>query len=385
MPASTKAGTYSLVARQNTELSWRIEIGEGSRLQLGKLLAQLKVGHRILIIYPQANWTKQLLSEVVKVLDKEGFQSDLYPVPAGEEAKKTETICLLWDRLAELGFKRQDTILSIGGGAISDMAGFAASTYLRGINHICLPTTLLGQVDASIGGKTGINLSRGKNLIGTFYAPKAVVIDQEILHSLPQTELESGMAEVVKYALLERTISQSAGYEMGPRPIFWVLQESLNSENLASNPLLPSIIGCCIRMKLGVILEDPYETGLRRCLNLGHTLGHAIERASAFSIGHGQAVSIGMNFSFFVSARIGQIDESERLKVLDLLRQLRLPTAIPTSLSPEVLLEGLKLDKKRTAHGIHFILPKGQIGEVSFSHELPLPELEQYLSEFSSS
>jgi shikimate kinase / 3-dehydroquinate synthase len=199
-------------------------------------------------------------------------------LPAGEESKNLELVSYLWKDFLENGLDRNSTVIALGGGVVSDMAGFAASTYMRGIQWIALPTTLLGMVDASLGGKTGIDLPEGKNLVGSFHPPKLVLADPGLLFTLPERELTSGMAEVVKHGI----ISDPELFGMCKNGMDWVKQN------------LEEIVKRAMAVKIQIIEEDPYEKGDRAALNLGHTVGHAVELVSDFELRHGEAVAIGM-------------------------------------------------------------------------------------------
>ncbi|HEY9715350.1 MAG TPA: 3-dehydroquinate synthase family protein, partial [Chroococcales cyanobacterium] len=257
------------------EVKTRVSVGMGARQKLSSILAQIGAGKRVLVLCQPStavHWLRDLLSS----LPPEDYQVTTLEVPDGEACKSTDWLLRIWEHLQERRFDRRDTVVALGGGSVTDLAGFAASTYLRGLNLVLVPTSLLGQVDAAIGGKTAINLSVGKNLAGTFFFPKAVLADQEILSTLPQSQFTSGMGEIIKYALIEETVAKNTDYEMGPKSLLEVLETTLTSNSSGNfdydDPGLSGMITSCIKMKLFVVGRDPHEASLRRYLNLGHTV-----------------------------------------------------------------------------------------------------------------
>jgi len=268
-------------------------------------------------------------------------------VPAGEEHKNLETVHYLWKLFLENGLDRKSTVIALGGGVIGDMTGFAASTYMRGIDWIAVPTTLLSMVDASLGGKTGFDLPEGKNLIGAFHPPKLVLADVQFLKTLPERELISGMAEVVKHGI----ISEPELFDLCNNGLDWV------KENLEE------IVKRAMAVKIKVIEEDPYEKNIRAKLNLGHTVGHAVELVSKFDLRHGEAIAIGMAVEAKYAARVGLASRSVVEAIESVLKKLHLPTQIPTELSKEEIIKAMRVDKKKNAKSIRFALPV-EIGKV---------------------
>ncbi len=241
------------------------------------------------------------------------LQAKAVIIPAGEEHKNLETISLLWKSFLENGLDRKSTVIALGGGVLSDMAGFAASTYMRGINWVGVPTTLLSMVDASLGGKTGFDLPEGKNLIGAFYPPKLVLADPQLLGTLPEAELISGMAEVVKHGI----ISDPELFNLCLRGLDWVKNN------------LEEVVKRAMAVKIKVIEEDPYEKGIRAALNLGHTVGHAVELVSKFKLRHGEAIAIGTVAEAKYSARVGLAGVGLVEAVTESFKSLGLPVQIP--------------------------------------------------------
>jgi 3-dehydroquinate synthase len=291
-------------------------------------------------------------------LSKNGFAGRLSMIPSGEVHKNMETVQSLWQEFLSAGLERTSTIIALGGGVVGDLAGFAASTYLRGVPWIALPTSLLAMVDASLGGKTGVDLPQGKNLVGAFYPPRLVLADPSVLETLPEAELRSGLAEVVKagviadpglYALC------AAGWE-------------------AVRAHLDEIVRRSMAVKVAIIEEDPYERGRRAALNLGHTIGHAVELVSGFRLRHGEAVSIGMVAEARLAEAKGIAKSGLAADLAGVLQGLGLPVEIPAELDREAILAAMQRDKKRISGSVRFALPAG-IGDVRIGVELPvLPE-----------
>ncbi|MFN8383803.1 MAG: 3-dehydroquinate synthase [Anaerolineales bacterium] len=268
-------------------------------------------------------------------------------VPAGEEYKNLETISRLWKAFLENGLDRKSTVIALGGGVIGDMAGFAASTYMRGIEWVGVPTTLLSMVDASLGGKTGFDLPEGKNLIGSFYPPKLVMADPQLLTTLPQAELISGMAEVVKHGI----ISDPELFNMCSRGLDWVKNN------------LEEVVKRAMAVKIKVIEEDPYEKGIRAALNLGHTVGHAVELVSKFKLRHGEAIAIGTVAEAKYAAQIGLASDGLVDAITESFKSLGLPIQIPEAMPREEIIRAMRVDKKKNAKAIRFALPV-EIGKV---------------------
>jgi len=279
-------------------------------------------------------------------------------IPAGEEHKTLETISFLWKSFLENGLDRKSTVIALGGGVVGDMTGFAAATYMRGINWIAVPTTLLSMVDASVGGKTGFDLPQGKNLVGAFYPPKLVLADPSLLLTLSDRELRSGMAEVVKHGI----ISDPDLFAMCNRGMDWVKAN------------LEEVVKRAMAVKIKVIEEDPYEKGFRAALNLGHTVGHAVELVSGFQLRHGEAVAIGMAVEAAYSARVGLATSSVVKAVQDSLSALNLPIAIPKEMPREEIIRAMRVDKKKNAKVIRFALPV-EIGKVELVDVSDLEEV----------
>lgn len=279
-------------------------------------------------------------------------------IPAGEEHKNLETVHYLWKSFLENGLDRKSTVIALGGGVIGDMTGFAASTYMRGIDWIGVPTTLLSMVDASLGGKTGFDLPEGKNLIGSFYPPKLVLADVQFLKTLPERELISGMAEVVKHGI----IADPELFELCKNGLDWVKDN------------LEEIVKRAMAVKIKVIEDDPYEKGFRAALNLGHTVGHAVELVSKFDLRHGEAIAIGMVVEAKYSARVGLTSGSVVEAIESILKKLNLPTQIPDEMPNAEIIKAMRVDKKKNAKAIRFALPV-EIGKVELKDVTDLEDV----------
>lgn len=268
-------------------------------------------------------------------------------IPAGEEYKNLETVSRLWKSFLENGLDRKSTVIALGGGVIGDLTGFAAATFMRGIDWIGIPTTLLSMVDASIGGKTGFDLPEGKNLIGSFHPPKLVHADPSLLLTLTDRELRSGMAEVVKHGIIsDPELLDLCGHGMA-----WVKNN------------LGEIVKRAMAVKIKVIEEDPYEKGIRAALNLGHTVGHAVELVSRFELRHGEAIAIGTVAEAKYSTRIGLAGDGLVEAVEETLSGLGLPIQIPDEMPHAEIIRAMRMDKKKNAKAIRFALP-AEIGKV---------------------
>ncbi len=309
----------------NVGCDWKTEI-----LRLSSANSRIGVIH-----------TKEM-REKVQIETRSDTQVYYFEVPDGEEAKSFENICRLWSLLGESGFTRTDLLVGIGGGAVTDVAGFAAASWLRGIEWIAVPTSVAGMVDASIGGKTGINSEYGKNLVGAFHSPSAVLIDTTWLHTLSNRDFSAGMAEVIK-----------CGFISESRIIELLLGQDVKSLRLDHERVL-SLIEAAVNIKAQVVSADFKESFAREVLNYGHTLGHAIEIHSKYTMRHGEAISIGLVFA----AELASISGDLETKIVDLHRQLLtsldLPTTYPRSAWNE-LLPLLSLDKKTRGSTLRFV------------------------------
>lgn len=293
------------------------------------------------------------LHRALKSLQDAGYSYQPIVVPPGEASKDISTLTFLWEAFLELDLERGSTVVALGGGVIGDLAGFAAATFKRGVAWVVAPTSLLAMVDASLGGKTGVDLSRGKNLAGAFHAPRLVLTDPGTLVTLPETELRAGMAEVVK-----------AGVIADPELFHLCAQgwETVQAE-------MDEIVRRAMAVKIKVIEADPFEHGERATLNLGHTVGHAVEMVSNFELKHGEAVAIGLLAETRLAERTGLAEKGLTGEVEGVLEGLQLPTEIPPGLDKEAMIDVMQVDKKRAGGKVRFALPV-KIGEVRVGMEI---------------
>lgn len=276
-----------------------------------------------------------------------GYQTAVCAFPAGEESKNTGTVKAVWDQFLSAGLERGSTVLALGGGVVGDLAGFAAATYHRGVDWVNIPTSLLAMVDASLGGKTGVDLPQGKNLVGAFHPPRLVWVDPRVLSTLPEEELRGGMAEVIKHGV----IADPALFDLaGKGPAGMKGQRE-------------ALIRRAMGVKVKIIRQDPYDRGRRQALNFGHTVGHAVERASNYHLRHGEAVAIGMVVETALAVGMGLAPSNLLDEITEALTEWGLPVSIPNSLPEEELRRAMRRDKKITKGRMQFSLPYG-LGDV---------------------
>jgi 3-dehydroquinate synthase len=274
-------------------------------------------------------------------------------MPAGEQEKTLARFGECLDALAALGATRDATVVALGGGVVGDLAGFAAACWMRGIDCVQLPTTLLSMVDSSVGGKTGVDLPQGKNLVGAFHAPRAVIADTATLHTLPNRELRAGLAEVVKYGAI-----------FDPHFLGWLEANTTALLGRDDTAMAEAIARSC-EFKADVVARDPYEHGHRALLNFGHTFGHAIEAEQGYAgtgsvaLNHGEAVAVGMVLAARLSTALGLASADGTARLEKLLDRFALPTALPSGLDARALVTRMHLDKKANAHGLRFVLWDG--------------------------
>jgi 3-dehydroquinate synthase len=333
--------------------SYNIFVGEGILSTAGDLLKGAGIKGKVAVI-TNPTVAQLYLDPVHDALQGSGFEVIPVLVPDGEEYKTLSTLSTIFDRLINERFERQSCVVALGGGVVGDIAGFAAATYLRGTPFVQIPTTLLAQVDSSVGGKTGINHPRGKNLIGAFYQPRAVIIDVALLSSLPRRELLAGLAEVIKYGIIEDPL------------LFGRLEEKLDRLVALDRRLLTEVIATSCAIKARVIEKDEREDDHRAVLNFGHTVGHALEAATHYQkFLHGEAVAIGMAKAAAIAYQQGFCDTITLGRIIKLIKMAGLPTEIPEEVSTQSLVEAMELDKK-SAHGkVRFVMCTG-IGKTCF-------------------
>lgn len=356
-----------------------IQVGLGERsypISIGSGLID-SIGHRL---QQQGNIAKRyaLISDdrvaalygerVLQSFESAGIACELLTFPHGEASKHLQTIGDLASSLAERGFDRKDGLIALGGGVTGDITGFLAAIYMRGIPFVQVPTTLLAQVDSSVGGKTGVDIPQGKNLIGVFYQPKAVYIDTEVLATLPREEFLGGMAEVIKY-----------GASIDAAFFAWLREHRQAILALEPSCIIPMVKRCC-EMKAAVVEQDEREGGLRRILNFGHTIGHAVEAASGYRLIHGFAVAIGMVAVAELAVRAGIAPAEVAQEMRQILYEYELPTTIPSEYAPQTLRAFLRTDKKTVGGRVFFVLPE-QLGRVRITDQVAEADLDAVIAQ----
>ncbi|HEY3477209.1 MAG TPA: 3-dehydroquinate synthase, partial [Anaerolineales bacterium] len=321
----TKLGRFHLKAMGNYD----VVVADGVIEQLGSMLSLRGLINPIVVT--DENVARLHVGRIMSSLRRADFTPALITIPAGEAHKNLETIQRLWHGFLEHGLDRKSTVIALGGGVIGDLAGFAASTYMRGISWVAIPTTLLAMVDASLGGKTGFDLPQGKNLIGSFYPPRLVLADPQMLTTLPQAEFISGMAEVVKHGI----IAEPTLFDLCARGLDCVKDE------------IESVVKHAMAVKIKIIEDDPYEKDFRAALNLGHTVGHAVELVSKFQLRHGEAVAIGIVAEAKLAERLNLANKGLSDRIAGVLAALGLPVHIPANLPRDEILRTIRVEKKK--------------------------------------
>src|SRR5882724_5203536 len=333
--------------------SYPIHVGAGLLERAGELLRQAGVRGKVAVV-TNPTVAQLYLDALHEALANAEFEVTPILLPDGEEHKNLKSLVSIYDRLISERFERKSCVLALGGGVVGDVAGFAAATYLRGVSYVQVPTTLLAQVDSSVGGKTGINHESGKNLIGAFYQPKLVLIDVAALRTLPHRELVAGLAEIIKYGIIQD-------------PALFQLLEQRMEKLLGSDlELLSQVIGVSCAIKARVVEADEREEDYRAVLNFGHTIGHALETVTGYrQLLHGEAVAVGMVKAVALSVQQGFCDTASFNRVAALVRKAGLPVEIPSGVLPQTLIQAMEVDKKVAGGKIKFIMCEG-IGKTRF-------------------
>ena len=338
---STQSTVISVTGGTAAE-NYDVVVGRGLLGDLPGLLGERV--RRVLVIHPRA---LRLTGDTVRdELAAAGFTSLTAEIPDAEEGKHIQVAAFCWQVLGQNDFTRSDAIVAVGGGAVTDLAGFVAATWLRGVKVIHMPTSLLGMVDASVGGKTGINTAEGKNLVGAFHPPAAVLADLDTLETLPRTEMISGMAEVIK-----------CGFISDPA-ILDLVEKDPTAVVDPQSDVLRELIERAIAVKAKVVSEDLKESGLREILNYGHTLGHAIELVERYSWRHGAAVSVGMMFAAELARSVGRLSDADADRHRSILESLGLPVTYRRD-RWQGLLDGMRRDKKSRGDLLRFVVLDG--------------------------
>ncbi|WP_366922513.1 3-dehydroquinate synthase [Metallumcola ferriviriculae] len=284
---------------------------------------------------------------LINVLKSLGFRPAKVVVPAGEASKSLAGAEALYDRAFEHGLDRRSPIIALGGGVVGDLAGFIAATYMRGVPFIQIPTTLLAQVDSSVGGKVAVNHPRGKNIIGAFYQPSAVISDLSLLDTLPVREMRSGMAEVIKYGVI------------WDDAFFQYLESNLDAAMGLDSRVMQAVVARCCEIKAGIVAEDERESGLRAILNYGHTIGHAVESLGGYHLkNHGEAVAVGMVMEAVLARQMGQLDVKELERLMALIQKVPLDISLPGEWHKQQAIELMRQDKKAVGNEMFFVLPE---------------------------
>ncbi len=343
------------VAVHLEENSYDVLIGPGLLEEAGVRLKEMGFSGKAAVI-TNPTVARLYAAELKESLEKFGFAASVLEVPDGEEYKSLDSASKLYLELGKMRAERQTPVLALGGGVIGDLAGFVAATYLRGVPFVQLPTTLLSQVDSSTGGKVAVDMVGLKNRIGAFYQPELVLADVSTLKTLPPREFSSGLAEIIKAGVIK------------DREFFDFLEANIDRIRSLDEGLLTAIVARSVRIKADYVEQDERDTGIRNVLNLGHTIGHAIESVSGFDLKHGEAVAIGTVAAASISCRMGILSVDDFAKIKELLVRAGLPVAVPP-LDKEKVLDAMAQDKKVRAGKLRFILPRS-IGDVFITDEV---------------
>ena len=344
-----------------------IYIGTGLLRQKELLVKHIK--SKQVLIVTNTTISPLYLDDVIKCL--QGFQVEVIELPDGEQYKNLENLTKIFDQLLAKKFSRNSTLIALGGGVIGDMGGFAAACYQRGIPFIQIPTTVLAQVDSSVGGKTGVNHPLGKNMIGAFYQPKCVIADIDVLDTLDDRQLSAGIAEVIKYGLIR---------DLG---FFEWLEKNINLLLARDKTALAYVIERSCINKAEIVAEDEFEAGVRAILNLGHTFGHAIETGMGYGkYLHGEAVAIGIGYAADLSRRMGWLTKDDISRILSLLKRAQLPVIPPKDMNVSKFLDLMAVDKKNVDGKIRLILLES-IGKATLPINIDQSLLEQTLKNYA--
>ncbi|MFA6435791.1 MAG: 3-dehydroquinate synthase [Candidatus Gracilibacteria bacterium] len=325
--------------------SYEIQIEPGLFQKIPADLKDQEFGEKYCIV-TDTNTRKFYGERLLKALHEAGLEASMISFQSGEGRKTLETIGKLAEQMVQLGHHRTSCVIALGGGVVGDIGGFLASIFMRGIPFVHVPTTLLAMGDSAIGGKTGVDLRIGKNLVGTTAQPQKVYVDPALLATLPKKQIQNGLAEIIKHGLI------------ADRKIYKILKKFPNEAGNANTLLLTKLLIRSCKVKTRIVEKDERETGVRMLLNYGHTIGHAIEYASGYRLSHGQAIAIGMNLENRLAVDLKLQSPKTCEQIEQVLRSLGLPTRLPDKLEREPILKAIRRDKKHTAHGFTFVLLK---------------------------
>ena len=331
-----------------TGKEYEVLIGQGLLAEAGKAIGEVCRGRRAVIV-TDSNVAGYYAETLSSALIQSGFTADTCIFPAGEEHKNAKTLFDIIGFIADCRLTREDLVVALGGGVTGDMAGLAAAMYMRGIDYVQVPTSILAAVDSSVGGKTAIDLPQGKNLVGAFHQPALVIIDTEVFGTLPERDYCSGFAEIIKYGMIED-------------PQILERIKCLGRYHSEVQQELEELIARCVEIKADVVAEDEFEAGKRRLLNFGHTVGHAVEKATDYRVYHGEAVAIGMMMITEAAVRAGRCDAGTPEELEQALKIFGLPTGKSDGqmMLPDkgTLMQNIAMDKKNTDDGIYVVIPE---------------------------
>lgn len=350
------------------ERSYDIHIGQGVLPDAGALLAKATAPTKALIV-TDANVGELYADTIRASIEGAGIPCVTATIPPGESSKSLDMASRLYDDFVDAKADRRSTVVALGGGVVGDLAGFVAATYMRGIPYVQIPTTLLADVDSSVGGKVAVNHSAGKNMIGAFYQPRLVLIDIDTLGTLPPEDFGAGMVEVIKYGI----IADSAFFEY--------LEQNRDALRDLDPAVVSHVVQRCCRIKAQVVQEDERESGRRAILNYGHTIGHALERLSRYSeYRHGEAVAVGMVAACRLSEAVEGFSADDTQSIIALLEFFSEPTAVSRVLGADDVLAAMRLDKKAVAGQVRFILARA-LGEIVIRSDVPDGEVARVIRE----
>ena len=336
---------------------YRLRVGAGALNLVGEEMRGLGFAGRVVVV-TDSNVAPLYLDSVLASLRDAGFHVGQVVLEAGEEQKSLESAGRMYDTLNDVGAERGTPVVALGGGVVGDLGGFVAATYFRGVPLVHVPTTLLAQVDSSIGGKVAVNHGKLKNNVGAFHQPMAILSDTAVLRTLPEREFRNGLAEVVKSAVIRDA------------QLFAYLEDNVRRIMEREDDVMEDVVASTARIKAAVVQEDERDGGIRNILNFGHTVGHGVESASEFGISHGESVAIGMLAACRIACDMGICEPDILQRIESLLSQVGLPLVVPPGVDFTEVLEAMKRDKKISKGKLRFVLPL-HIGEVTIRNDVP--------------
>ena len=347
--------------------SYHILVGHGIMDQLGLILEVQGDADRFVVV-TDSNVNPLYGEQIKEILIRYAIPTDIIEIPAGESSKNMSVVLDVAHQLMNLNVSRQTVLVALGGGVVGDLTGFVASIFKRSIPFVQIATSLVAQVDSSVGGKTGVDIPQGKNLLGTFYQPKAVFIDLSFLETLSDKDFKNGMAEIIKYGIIN------------DKDLFQKLEQEQERIVAREPSLMQAIVKRSCEIKASIVEKDEKEGDLRRILNFGHTLGHALEAGSHYQLSHGEAVAIGTAAAAKISHRLDFLDERSCYRIVRLLEQYGLPTHVPAGIGTKQILSFLYSDKKAVGTRLVFVLAR-KLGEPFMTADVPLKTITDIIDE----